>query len=288
MNNRELATVIWAGVFLLAILSNRDLRRSLWSVVVAIVQPKLLVPLALMVGFVYGLLQGGGALSVWRPALAPDTVAWAIGSGITLFGWSVRVFKPGGSFGRVIRASISSTIFVEAFVNLYVFPLAVELLLLPLAVFIAGMSAVAESDRQFASAKYAPVKRLLAGLAKTLGFVLIGWVLVNLATGWREFNISLNAEKLALPIWLTLATLPFVAALGAFANYDSAFAMIRWASDDRRRRVRARLALAWELGLRVRHVGSFNAPWCKELTAAGSLAEARGVVRRFRSQAVAT
>lgn len=216
----------------------------MWSVVIAIVQPKLLVPLALMVAYVYGLLRGGAALGVWRPALAPDTVAWSIGSGIALFGWSVRVFKPGGSFGRVIRASISSTVFVEAFVNLYVFPLAVELLLLPVAVLIAGMSAVAESDRQFASAKYAPAKRLLAGLTKTLGFVLIGWVLVN--------------------------------------------AMIRWASNDRRRRARARLALAWELGLRVRHVGSFNGPWCKELTAARSFAEARSVVRRFRSQAVTT
>jgi hypothetical protein len=50
MNNRELATVIWAGLLLVAILGNRDLRRSLWSVVIAIVQPELLVPLALMVG----------------------------------------------------------------------------------------------------------------------------------------------------------------------------------------------------------------------------------------------
>lgn len=288
MNNRELATVIWAGLLSIAILCNRDLRRSLWSVVVAIVQPKLLVPLALMVGYVYGLLRGGAALGVWRPALTPDTVAWAIGSGIALFGSSVRVFKPGGSFGRVIRASISSTVFVEAFVSLYVFPLAAELLLLPVAVLIAGMSAVAESDRQFASAKYAPVKRLLGGLTKTLGFVLIGWVLLNLATGWHELDVLLNAEKVALPIWLTLATLPFVAALGAFANYDSAFAMIRWASNDRRRRARARLALAWELGLQVRHVGSFNGAWCKEPTAARSLAEARTVVRRFRSQAVPT
>lgn len=288
MSNRELATLIWAGVVLAAILSNRDLRRSLWSVIVAIAQPRLLVPLSLMITYVYGLLRGGAALGLWHRALAPDTVAWAVGSGIALFGWSVRVFKPGGSFRQIVRASISSTIFVEAFVNLYVFPLAVELLLLPVAVFIAGMSAVADSDPQFAGVKYAPVKRLLAALTTTLGFVLIGWVLVNLATGWRELNVPLNAEKVALPIWLTLATLPFVAALGAFASYDSAFAMIRWASDDRRRRARARLALAWELRLRVRQVGSFNAPWGKELTAAGSLSEARGVVRRFRSRATAT
>jgi hypothetical protein len=284
VNNRELATVVWAGVLLVAILSNRDLRRSLWSVVVALRQPKLIVPLILMVGYVYGVLQACAATGVWRAALVPDTVAWAIGSGITLFAWSIRVFKPGGSFGRVVRASISSTLLVEAFVNLYVFPLPVEFVLLPIGVFIAGMSAVADSDRQFAGAKYEPVKRLLAGLTMTLGVVLITWVLLNLATGWRHFDITLNAEKVALPIWLTVVVLPYVALLGAFSNYDTTFAMIRWASDDRRRRARARVALICELRLRVRDVGAFSGMWCKELTAAHSLDEARTVVRRFRSQ----
>lgn len=196
-----------------------------------------------------------------------------------VFGWSVRVFKPGGSFRRVVRTSISSTIFVEAFVNLYVFPLPVELVLLPVGAFIAGMSAVGDSDRQFADTKYEPVKRLLAGLTMALGFVLITWVLFNLATGWRHFDVPLNAEKVALPIWLTVVALPYVGLLGAFSNYETAFAMIRWASDDRRRRIRARIALIWELRLRVRHVGAFNGMWCKQLTAAHSLDEARTVVR---------
>lgn len=288
MNNRELATVLWAGVVFVAIVSNRDLRSSLWSVVVSLLQPKLIIPLAVMFGYVYGLLRAGAAVGVWNSSLIADTVAWGMGSGVALFGWSVRIFKPGGSFRRVIRTSISSTILVEAFVNLYVFRLPVELLLLPIGALIAGMSAVAESDRQFAAAKYAPVKRLLAALTMTLGFIVIGWVVVKLGTGWREFNVPLNAEKVALPIWLTFGALPFVAAMGAFANYDTAFAMIRWASDDRRRRMRARVALAWELRLRARHVGAFNGMWCKELTAARSLEEARSVLRRFRAHTATT
>lgn len=111
--------MIWGAVLLAVIVSNRDLRRSLWSVVVAVLQPKLIVPLALMLGYVCALLRVGSALGVWRPSLTPDSVAWGIGSGIALFGWSVRVFKPGGSFQRVIRTSISSTMFVEAFVSTF-------------------------------------------------------------------------------------------------------------------------------------------------------------------------
>jgi hypothetical protein len=96
------------------------------------------------------------------------------------------------------------------------------------------------------------------------------------------------AAEAAVDAILNLDEIPYVAALGAFSNYDSAFAMIRWATDDRRRRVRARMVLAWELRLRARHVGVFDAPWCKRLTAARSLTEARGVVRLFRAEAAAT
>jgi hypothetical protein len=78
--------------------------------------------------------------------------------------------------------------------------------------------------------------------------------------------------------------MPIVAVLGVYAVYDTAFARVRWASEDRRRRWRARLALIAGLHLRGHDVSDFNGLWCKELTAASSLSEARAVVRRFRER----
>jgi hypothetical protein len=63
----------------------------------------------------------GFSVGLWDTGLTSGTVAWFIGTGLALFGKSINAFKPGGSFKRVIVATLGLTVLVEGFVNLYVF-----------------------------------------------------------------------------------------------------------------------------------------------------------------------
>lgn len=47
-------------------------------------------------------------------------MVWFVGTGLVLFGRAIDVFKPRGSFQRVVVASLGLTALIEGFVNLYV------------------------------------------------------------------------------------------------------------------------------------------------------------------------
>lgn len=279
MNNREIAAVVWLGVLLVCVLVQRDLRRSLGDVIEAAVAPRFLLPLLAMVGYVCGLVYLGWRGCLWNAALLSDTVTWFLATGLVLCGKSVSVFSPKASFRAVLFATFSATVFVEVFVNLYVFPLPLELVLTPVLSSLGAMSVIAKTEDQFAL-----VGRLIDRVLVVIGLTVLLYVAINLVRGWSEHELTAAAQRFALPAWLTLGTMPCVAVLGAYLNYDTAFAMVRWASDDRCRRARAYFALVTGLHVRAREVGEFNGMWCKELVAACSLPDARRVVRRFRDR----
>lgn len=278
VNNRELATVSWLAVFAVWAISHRDVRGSIVPVLQSLISPKVAIPLLALGAWVSGLVYASARLGLWQPSLLGDTISWLGLTGLGLFGKATSVFNRNGSFRELIRAAVAVTVFVEVFVNLYVFPLPAELLLVPLAAALAMLSAVAGGK----DGDYATVKKLIDGLLTILGLTLLAYTTIRLLTDLDQLK-SDQFYRFLLPVWLTVGTLPFVALLGAYSNYDSAFSKIRWATDDRRRRMRARVALFMGLHLRLRDVGAFNLTSAKELTATDTLAEARTVVVSLRS-----
>ena len=234
-----------------------------------------------MAAYVWALITYAGTpIGLWDPALVADAVAWAIATGLVLFGSATTLFNRPSSLRRLVLKVVGLTAVVEVFVNLYVFPLPIELILLPALALLAAMSVVAGTEDRFAT-----VGKLTDGAMTVMGFSLFLYVAIRLLTEWESFDQALGLQKLALPIWLTIGVLPFVLVLGVWSAYDSAFSMIRWASDERGRRLRdARSILG--LHLHPRSVAAFRGLWCKELTAARSWRDAMAVVRRFRQREV--
>jgi hypothetical protein len=279
VNNREMAAVFWLLVVFAWALSQRETRHALWHVLRALMAPKLAMPLLAMVAYVSGFVYVGAQVGLWDRALTNDTVVWFMATGLALYGKSIVVFKAGSSLRAVLLAAVGTTVLVEVFVNLYVFPLVVELVLAPTLALLGAMSMVAGAEDRFAT-----VKRLTDGMVSFIGFAVLMYVAIRVAVAWDQLDQARTWQRFALPVWLTLGALPDVALLGLYSNYDAAFSLVRWASVDRRQRWRARLALVFGLHLRARDVGDFSGLWCKELTGASSFAEARAVIRQFRQR----
>jgi hypothetical protein len=106
-----------------------------------------------MTAYVGGLVYVCSAVGLWSAALITTVVAWFVGTGLGLFGKAFSVFGRGGSFKDLVVVSLGLTVYVEGFINLYVFPLAVELVFLPTLAFLAGLSVVAESQDRHSPAK---------------------------------------------------------------------------------------------------------------------------------------
>lgn len=189
----------------------------------------------------------------------------------------MTVFKEPGALRKIVVRAVAVTALIEVYVNLVVFPLPVELVLVPGLTMLTLITAAAGTNPD-----YALLKTLLDWLLGAIGTALLIYVTVHLATHASELAPADIGRRFGLPIWLTFGLLPFIAALAVYAHYDSAFSMIRWACPESDRRRRAYSALLTGLHLRASQVARFNGLWAKQVVAAESLSEARTVVAAFR------
>jgi hypothetical protein len=114
-----------------------------------------------------------------------------------------------------------------------------------------------------------------------VGTVILVYVALRLAVDLDHFDPAYGAQVVALPVWLTLGSLPFIYGLGLYAAYDKAFTMLSFHADDRRQVRRAKLALMLRLHIRARLVGEFNMPWQHELLATPAFRAAWHLVGEF-------
>ncbi len=272
-NNREWALLFWLGVFLVFVLSKRDIRFSFGKVFRAASSPGILVPFTGMVGYVVLEAWLGSKVSFWRPSLLKDTIVWFVVSALALFFNLNKATQEPHFFRRRAIEVFGITTFLEFFTNLFVLNLAAELLLQPVFIFVAMLSAYTGT-----ASRYSVVKKLTDSLLAIGGLSLLAYVSRQLYVNWGDLDKQTVLLQLVLPIWLTLGLLPFIYLLSLYSTYDWAFRGVNWATDNRRARWRARLALATKFHIRSRRLRSF--PWhsMRQLTAAPTLAAARRAI----------
>jgi hypothetical protein len=173
----------------------------------------------------------------------------------------------------VLRAAI----LIDFFINLAVLPLPIELILVPCLTGLLLMSAVAEGREGLGQAK-----SCVDGILGLLGIALFVYVGVSVLSDWSSFNDAATLESLLLPIWLTLAVLPYIYALAVWSGYQRVFGMVDRATDKCAARCRGRLALAVGLGPRARELGQFHLYPARRIGEAETFRDARRAVREFR------
>jgi hypothetical protein len=217
----------------------------------------------------------------WSPDFAKDTVLWALIPGLILIFSFVRAGEERGFYVRALKRVVGLTAIVESYVNLGSFPLLVELVLVPVAVFLVVMSGFAGL-----SAEHAIVKRWADRLLGVIGLALLVGAAGYLASAWDSLDKTKLALQFMVPVSLTAVSLPFVFVFSLYANYQSHFARFDWMKKgDARARRRAKLALLLSYGLRNHELAAFSGRAISDLGNANSWREARRVVMYRRAEA---
>lgn len=253
-NNRELALLIWIGALLIWALTRADMRRSLGDVAKAFLQPAILVTSLGYVAWTVGLVFLASSEGLWNPELAGDTVLWAVTSYGLLFA-SGQILDGSLLPRHKAMSVLQATILVEVFVNLAVFPLWVELFLLPVLALLtmAGAMATARPDLKEAEG---PIN----GALSVIGVCLVSWVIYKLATD-PDLLSQTTGLRFLLPCWLLLGLLPYIYLLAVYAGYDSAFRWINFKTSDRAVRRKAKWDVVRSCGLRAQRLGEFKRSW---------------------------
>jgi hypothetical protein len=278
LNNRDLAVIFWSVVFFGWMLSRRDVRPSLFNVLRIFAQPLVLGTTLGLAVYTATLAALGARLGIWETGLTKETVVWFLGTGFALLMNLSRVLDRDDWFQSEAKRALRVAVVIDFFINLAVLPLPVELILVPLLTALLLMSIIAGDRDDLRQAK-----GCLDGVLSLLGLCLFGYVGIRVLTHWESFNNPATLESLLLPIWLTLAVMPYIYALGLWSGYQRAFKMVDGFTEDRKSRRRARLALLLGLGLRARELGQLYPYPARQVAEAESNESAREAVRNFRS-----
>jgi hypothetical protein len=277
LNNREWAILIWGVGIFLVLMAQREIRSSVGQLLRILLSPQLLIPLLVMIGYIVGEVWLGYKARLWRSDLIKDTIVWFVISALAFFFGYNQASKQPHFFRRRLVAAVSIPVFLEFFANLFVLNLIAELALQPFLILLGLVIAIAESDERLRAWR-TPMNALLA----VVGLSLLVYSVRQLVISWNAVDKSVTGLQFALPIWLTIGILPYIYLLSLYSNYQSAFHAIDAHFDNRRVRLRAKLALVTSLHFRARDRHAFGGwPWLERIVSAPTFRSARRVVGDF-------
>lgn len=268
--------LVWSGIVLLWVLSYRSVRGPLVGLVRVAFQPLIIVPIAVFVAYLAAWIWLAERAGLWNFGLINETVIWFLVSGLVLFGHFNRVFEQDDFFQRTVRQVLTWALVAEVFINLVVMPFWIEFLLVPVASLVVLLGVFVKGKEEFE-----PVEKLMDWLSALIGLGVFAFVVVSLLVDPSRLHPAFVARVLALPVLLTLFSLPFIYAVGLYAAYDKVFQYMNSLSQDREVAKQAKRALVKRLHLRARRVGAFDGRWQRRLLDGVQGNRTSGVISEF-------
>jgi hypothetical protein len=279
LNNRELASVIIIGALVTLCCLSRDLRRSLGRVAAAAFTPKLT-----FLWVLYAAVIGAAEFGLHRAGLRyPDSVkdaaVWGVIAGLPIYVKFDQASKDPELLARALFDALRLTALVEFFVNLYVFPLWVELPLQIVLLVVGVLAAYANVD----SSTPANLRGCLSSATPVLGLALILTVAVHVGTNAHQINWRDTGMAFAQPVGLTVAAVLATTVVAFISAYEIALGVqLTYPLRDARPHLRHRLALIIGLTWRLRHVRQFGGAVSVRLRRTATFHSALQVVRDYR------
>ena len=279
LNNRELASLIWLAVAAAWVLSRRDLRSGIAGILKSLANPLLLGPLLGLLGWIALEIWAGGKLGLWNTGLVSNTVVWTVGTALVLYFNVNKAAEDPLFFRKTAKSALAASVFVEFFINLFVFGLLAELILQFVLIFLIMVDAFSSQKPEFQQ-----LKKILDALLVGVGFLFLGYTIVQFYAQWTQLDRQVLFLKLALSVWLTIGVLPFIYVLSLCFVYDGALRGVNRATSDWRARWRTRFVLVRDFRLRRNELRSFTWLWIKRAALQPDVTGARAVVQQFRDE----
>lgn len=228
LNSREKAVVIWTVIVLALLLwKYPSIVRPILSPVRDLFALKLTFAWVLAAMYTAALVLATRTSGLWHTTATKETVYWFFGAGLVLSGSAIATKRFDREYvRRIARKALRLTILVEFLVNLYVIPLAAELVIVPLVSLFVIAQVVAERDPSLGAAR-----KVLDSVLLLIGLGIFVWVIVRASTDLHGLVTREHTEALLVAPAFTLAFVPFLYAIWRWSCWDRERVMGRWREE---------------------------------------------------------
>lgn len=229
LNNREFATIFWLTLFIIVLIATPSIRKSTGKLLKSFMSKYILIPILLMAVYVAISVFLLYKIHFWDKGLIKDTIIWFVGAGLVMLFNANSALKNPLHIKEVIKENIKLIIILEFIINLYVFSLPVELILVPTSTILVLLQLVSKMDK-----KHEMVTKLVSSILGMLGLIIIGYTCYKSITDFENFASFQNLQSFLLPILLTAIYIPFLYAIIVFMFYEEFFLIINSAFRHRK------------------------------------------------------
>ena len=229
LTNRELAVIValifWATV--VALRSRREnsvggLGGSVRGLLSGIADKWILLPVVVYLCWMSAALAVAHSVGLWDVRLVKAAALWWLLSGLGLFGAGLEAVKREGAIAGAFKRLVGVALIFEFVASGASFSLFIEIPAQIIAVPCAvawGVASVRHEHRR--------AGKLAFGYLVLLGLAAFVWGITRLVADWKHIDQGLWRRELAMPFWLALVALAFMALLALYLAYEASFSVMR-------------------------------------------------------------
>lgn len=239
LNNREIAFLVWAAVFIGYTSRKKTTREAFGGLIRAFLNLKIVGSLALMAVWIGLCVYALASIEWWNLENLKSTLVWSVMFAFVTMLDVNRITEESAFFRKTATDMVSATVVVTFIAELYSLSLFVELLLLPFLAFVTALQVMSEREP-----KHAAVHKLSSAVLIIAGVSYFAHGIYRAAINFDDFSTWENVREFFVPILLSFLFLPFIYAMSIFVSYEINMTRLRWPlKDDGLRRYAAREAM---------------------------------------------
>ena len=189
----------------------------MWAIVKATLQFKLLVLLGTLGAYIAGLCWLLSHVGLWDTNQLPPTFLWVILSGIALTGRAISAQENHDFIKNSILDSLKIIVVIEFLAAAYSFDLLVELVIVPVTIFIGLMIGFSSIKKEYES-----IKTLFEWIAFGVVVLLLWKSVGSIWTQPEAFFSTRTGRNFILPPLLTIGLIPFAYFWYCYSNIETA------------------------------------------------------------------
>ena len=279
LSTREWATLIWGCIFMLYVLCHREIRKSLWNVIVIFFGKKLRILWEIILLYVLTITIVFCYLPIWENIYIKDIIIWFLFSGLIYCMNAVSSEADETYIKKILKDNLKFTMILEFFMSTFTFNIWIELAIIPVITIITVMNVIAERKEEYKS-----VHKLLDSILAIAGFWIFYETIKIGINEYKQLNIINTLVSFMIPIVYLILIIPLEYLLELYSKYEVLFLRMTFKEEkDKRIRLHHRIAVLRECNFSVRKILLFQREYMIQMYALMKEDEFNQLMQKFRS-----
>ena len=263
---------------MLYVLCHREIRKSLWNVIVIFFDKKLRILWEIILLYVLTITMVFCYLPIWENIYIKDIIIWFLFSGLIYCMNAVSSEADETYIKKILKDNLKFTMILEFFMSTFTFNIWIELAIIPVITIITVMNVIAERKEEYKS-----VHKLLDSILAIAGFWIFYETIKIGINEYKQLNIINALVSFMIPIVYLILIIPLEYILELYSKYEVLFLRMTFKEEkDKKTKNRHRVAVLCSCRISVRRVLLFQREYMGRMYVSMKDDEFKKLIQEFR------